>query len=253
MTDTLIQAIIDGTINRSNISFDHIRNTASRDLGRKSELGWGKNILDTQEQLAQYLYTYGPMIKSQWGNFLSGICVPGGNLRIIDYACGQGLACALIFDNLGRPFSDRVSEVTLIEPSTLALARAKAVVTCYGIPAVVDIPKMLDTLAKEELGPSNSKCTVHLLSNILDISWFDHLALFTKMLETVGRHCILAVSHDRDFDGGSSRFLDIEKFIRTQPSSKANVMKLTIEKFECVNGQPAITMEAHLEVISGSL
>ncbi|MGE3297799.1 MAG: hypothetical protein AB7I68_10670 [Porticoccaceae bacterium] len=65
MTDLIIDAITNGSINAGNISFDTLRNVAGRDAGRWSELGRGREILGSHDQLDQYLYSYGPMTKSQ--------------------------------------------------------------------------------------------------------------------------------------------------------------------------------------------
>ena len=75
-----------------------IRGHAKEENGIKEQLNWEKAILKSQDQLNQYLHTYGPMIKSQWKNALSPVSLPDTEIQIIDYACGQGLGCSLFLD-----------------------------------------------------------------------------------------------------------------------------------------------------------
>ena len=198
MVDAIVDAIRMGEINAGNISFTLLRNVAGRDCGCWDELGRGRAILRSTEQLDQYLYSYGPMTESQWDQFLSDLTMPAERIRIVDYGCGQGLASALLFDNFGPELVERVGTVVLIEPSSVALTRAKAVLECYCENCrILDVNKDLDGLTPEELSSNGEPISLHLFSNVLDIEGFHHFQLFTKMFQTKGRHSVLAVSHDR--------------------------------------------------------
>lgn len=255
MTDAVIEAITTGTIHSGNISFDRLKALAARDHDRWHELGRGRAILSSLEQLDQYLYSYGPMTKSQWRLFLSDVTIPPGRLRIVDYGCGQGLACALLFDHFGNDVIERIDEAVLIEPSTIALARAKSILQCYlESSRVIDLSKKLDDLLIEHLEPLSNVSTIHLMSNVLDINGFDYGSLFSKIFNTKGRHSVLAVSHDRNFHGGSDRFHDIERQI-SNPRWRGELLISTseINKYKCSNGQPAISWQLHLEISDGPL
>lgn len=255
MTDAIIEAIKAGTIHSGNISFDRVRALAARDHDRWHELGRGRTILGTYEQLDQYLYSYGPMTKSQWGQFLGGVRIPPGRLRVVDYGCGQGLACALLLDHFGNDIIERIDETVLIEPSTIALARAKSIILCYcETSRVVDLSTKLDELMPELLNPSSNQSTIHLMSNVLDINDFDYGSLFSKMFQAKGHHSVLAVSHDRNFDGGSARFHDIKNQI-SDPRwrGELSISFSEINQYKCSNGQPAISWQLHLEILDGPL
>jgi hypothetical protein len=255
MTDLIISAIEVGAIRPSNISFDGLRAFAGRDHGRWRELGRGRAILGSQEQLAQYLYSYGPMTKSQWGKFLPGVKILSGRLRIIDYGCGQGLASVLLMDHFGDSIIGAIDDTVLIEPSVVALARAKSIVSCYcGGSRITALNSKLDDLSAENLKPLRNQSTIHLMSNVLDIDDFDYGALFSKILAHAGHHSVLAVSHDRNFDGGSARFLDIERQI-SDPKfrDQLSISISRIDRYNCSNGQPAISWQLLVEVTNGSL
>jgi SAM-dependent methyltransferase len=255
MNDAIIEAISAGSIHSGNISFDRLRALAARDHDLWHELGRGRAILSSQEQLNQYLYSYGPMTKSQWGQFLPGVRIPAGRLRIVDYGCGQGLACTLLLDHFGNDVIERIDETVLIEPSTVALARAKSILLCYRQGSrILDLSVKLDEITPAYLKYSSDLRTIHLFSNVLDIDDFDYGSLFTKMFRVKGHHSVLAVSHDRNFQGGSARFHDIESQISDpRCRDKCTVTTSEIVKYNCSNGQPAISWQLHVEVLNGSI
>ena len=104
----------------------------------------------------------------------------------------------------------------------------------------------------EYLTACDKVSTIHLFSNVLDIDDFDYGSLFTKMFQSIGRHSVLAVSHDREFHGGSSRFRDINQQI-TDPLNPDyfSVSMSKIDQFICSNGPPAISWQLHFEVLNG--
>ena len=71
---------------------------------------------------------------------------------------------------------------------------------------------MLDDL-DDGLFKESKLLTLHVFSNILDVPGFDQGQLFNKTF-TNGENLILAVSHDRNFAGGSARIRAIEEEIR---------------------------------------
>ena len=255
MPDTIIDAINHARINRTNISFDNLRMLAGVDKKCWLQLGRGRAILTSFEQLDQYLYSYGLMTKSQWSSFLPGINLPTGKLRITDYGCGQGLGSVLLFDHFGLSLPGRVEEIKLIEPSSVALGRAEAVVNCYlGTQSAVTINKKLDDLSTSDMKVTGTLPHIHLLSNVLDINDFNHGKLFSRMFQNVGHHIVLAVSHDRDFEGGSQRFEQLESEIKKPEYSKwISITSSKITKFNCSGNQPAISWDLRVEVLSGPI
>jgi hypothetical protein len=226
-----------------------IKQIAATDHSVWGELGRGRSILDSQQQLDQYLYSYGPMIKSQWDNTFPSVSLPDNNLEIIDYGCGQGLASILLFDEFTSCITN-VSKITLIEPSLIALKRAKNILQCYCPEAViVKTHKLLDDLNQNDLIFENSAIKVHLFSNILDIDGFDSFSLINKIFENEGVHYLLAVSHDRDHNGGSQRLHDIFDAVNDKKyTEEFTVIDSSINTFQCSNGQPAISFCIKVEI-----
>ena len=147
-------------------------------------LDHGVAILDNEEQLCCYLAAYGEMHKGKLG------CAFGKfpfdkidrNIEIIDWGCGQGLASLYMIDGLRYNNKiNRLQKVTLIEPSSAALSRAKLhlqqavsedvfieTLNCY-LPAT-NPTEQLDIIGGLHI---EEPICVHLFSNILDIPSID--------------------------------------------------------------------------------
>jgi ribosomal protein RSM22 (predicted rRNA methylase) len=235
------------------ISFNWFRESFKRDSDLKDSLDYGKAILDDVAQLDQYLYTYGKMIQSQWEIVVNGFNANSQPLRIVDYGCGQGLAAVIISDCLGSRFSSKVKEVTLIEPSDVALIRAEAVYkNLFPRARVVCLNKTLDDLKRAHFSESEVR-TLHIFSNILDIPAFDISKVFSSAL-TNGDHTVLAVSHNRDFAGGAKRLRAIKEEIDKVKYRKwIKIRSSKISEFNCGGGGKfaAISWYADLEIDRG--
>lgn len=206
MYDRVVEAINAGELSSRNISFQYLRSLVGQEKYVWEELDRGRAILSTTDHLDQYLYSYGPMISSQWQTLLDRIQPPDGSISIIDYGCGQGLATMMLLDRFRGEIADRVVNVVLIEPSLIALDRATHIVGCYLPDSDINsVNKMLDDTNHEELAGPSSNVKVHLFSNILDVEGFDQYTLFSHMFRHSGRHLVLAVGNDRDQHGGSER------------------------------------------------
>lgn len=253
VNDVIIDSISNSRLKRENISFGELRRIAGRDYDIWETLGNGRAILSTCEQLDQYLFSYGLMTKAQWDILLPTVSLPSGDLHLIDYGCGQGLGCAILFDHFGASLTRRIKQVKLIEPSDVALQRAKAVVDCYlGGQRSETINKVLDDVTRREIQMNGGTSTVHLLSNVLDLSAFNHGRLFNEILAVPGKHTVLAVSHDRNFNGGSSRFVQLDKAIKDPKYTKQFAVESSvIQQYTCGTNKPAISWELRVEVISG--
>ena len=129
-------------------------------------------------------------------------------LRLIDYGCGQGLA-GLLLHELRPDVFTHAREILLIEPSPAALARAESVYR--HLAPRIDLTLLcmgFDELTEKELAASVD--TLHVFSNVLDVPSFDAPALLVKALHP-GRNVIVAVSPDRDFQGGTPRLVDLQR------------------------------------------
>ncbi len=257
MIDAVVEDVRSGALHRDNISFEGLRQSfANADEDVRRTLDRGRALLESPTQLDAYLYWYGRMTRLQWGAFFEHVDIPPGRLQVIDYACGQGLACVLLFDHFGRGLVDQIDRVVLIEPSATALRRAQAIVSCYlGRGGEIRcINKMLDGVTAEDLEMQEGRTTIHLFSNVLDIEGFDTYSLFGKMLRTRGLHHVLAVSHHRYHNGGSSRIEDLAKAL-TEPNNWDGDVRLRSDCawFFLSDGKPAISWELVAEVLHDSI
>ena len=145
-------------------SFDKIeRDRLFYELKRCVEVILDFNLMYT------YLYSVGNMHKaklqsafevSQFDNFSSKV-------NILDWGCGQGIASMIFIEKYG---ADIVNNITLIEPSEIAIKRAALHIKKYN-PAISikTICKKLDDLTEQDIKKSTTDTTIHLFSNILDI------------------------------------------------------------------------------------
>ncbi len=153
----------------SNCNFDAIRRIAVQNASREPLQGRGVNILETEEQLYTYLKSYGNMHKAK---MLSAMDAPfpqrfDGPINIIDWGCGQALATMVFVDKYGN---NCVSNITLIEPSLLAIKRASLHCNCMAPNAgIKTVNKILDDVRLEDIESVDNNTTIHLFSNILDI------------------------------------------------------------------------------------
>jgi len=255
MSDAIINAIKSGRINSDNISFTKIRHFGGRDTpGVWSELGRGRNILSTYDQLDQYLYSYGPMTHGQWQSMLERMNFMPKPIQVVDYGCGQGLATVLLFDRYREKLIDNVSRVVLIEPSALALKRAEAIISCYKENInIVPINKKLDAVGVEEIANDSCPSTIHIFSNVLDINTFKHISLSKKIFSVKGQHSLLAVSHDRQFNGGSERLLEMRDAVNDPVYQEQVIVNKSIVNRSIYKDKNVISLFLNVEVKNGSI
>lgn len=239
-------------VDRRRMNFQWLRSTLKADNGLKDSLAWGHAVIDTPDKLDQYLYTYGPMIESQWENVAGYLAEIAQPTRLIDYGCGQGLAGVLMNDLTGGDLLSSVREIILIEPSAVALARAGAL---YGRIApdstVASICKRFDDLREGDVPANTTEESLHVFSNSLDVLGFDPLKLFTKTMD-VGEHTILSVSHDRDFNGGTPRIEAVKAaFEAPEMASSLTIHRSSLQRFTCDNGSRGVSWICELEVRNG--
>lgn len=203
-------------------SFQQIRSIANEVLSRfsKSErnlfyknLNRGVDLLDSNELMCQYIYSYGNMHEAKIQKALSSIRKPEEvfktDLVIVDWGCGQGLATVCFFDFLKKQgIQNNTQKVILIEPSKHALERAKHHANVYlkNENKIQLVNKYLDDVEKDDIG-TNHSTTLHFFSNILDIPQIDLKKLAQLVGENVsGEHYFFCVS---PLVSGRSHRLDV--------------------------------------------
>lgn len=95
-----------------------------------------------------------------------------GDIAVIDWACGQGLATIFLHEYLEeKGYNCSIKEVILIEPSEIALERAK-----FNLEVIDDkikvstVNKTLNEVIDIDIKLFEKRKVIHLFSNVLDIS-----------------------------------------------------------------------------------
>jgi len=140
----------------------------------------GVACLTEEAQLCCYMAAYGEMHKGKMLRALSDFPFNelDDNCELIDWGAGQGLGSICFFETLrNHRLSDRLKKITLIEPSSAALARAKTnLLAIVGDDVETEfINKYLPNAQTNELSEIHIEepICVHIFSNILDLSSID--------------------------------------------------------------------------------
>jgi len=202
-----IQEYISQIQTMHNPSFQRIRSIACNTIMSLPEaernelfnsLGRGVNLLDSHEQLCQYLYSYGNMHEEKIHaalNHLQPSAYSGKTIQIIDWGCGQGLATVCFFDYLHEHnVRADVSHITLIEPSRSALDRAKLHVQAYvDTEKISALQRYANEITVEDI-VSDVDVTIHFFSNILDVESVDVRQLAQTVADVIcGEHFFVCV------------------------------------------------------------
>ena len=94
-----------------------------------------------------------------------------GEIAVIDWACGQGLATIFLHEYLEeKGYNCRIKEVILVEPSEKALDRAKFNIEAIDNKIKVStVNKKLDEVIDFDIKLFENRKVIHLFSNIFDI------------------------------------------------------------------------------------
>lgn len=235
MNDAVINAIQQKIMTPKSLTFSSLRKLAGQDMNAQSSLNRGRAIIDCPRLLNQYLYSYGLMVQRQWNHVVPNIVemLSDNNdqdIHLYDYGCGQGLATLLLIENTFG-LQEEISQITLIEPSEIALTRAKSILQCK-LPHlnIQTFAKELDDVEENHLNINTDKMNVHIFSNILDIEGFDQFKLFNKILVDGGTHYLIAVSNDRNCYGGTARLESLYKTLLNIEQDESLAISYT--KFE---------------------
>lgn len=208
--------------------YQHIQ-SLSRDYQVWNELGNGVNILTTQQQLSQYIFSYGRMHRAKLNQAFATL-IPkhfnhiGSTANIIDYGCGQGLGTVALIDFLNASGTAcDYTKTILIEPSIVALKRAATHVVvsldtltfkANTYQQVFPISKKISEIAETDLQTWDDAIKFHIFSNILDIDEFNLNTLYNKIIKTQkGTNYFICVSPNFYSDGSSIRNQRLRDFM----------------------------------------
>lgn len=181
---------------QGDISFSGMRKVALsmllKDKAAKNrlyeELKRGTCILDDDDHLNMYLFSFGKMHKAKLDTAFSNLDYSemfSEDVDIYDWGCGQGTATVCLLDYLNeKGIHGNIRTINLIDPSTAATKRASDIIHCYGDYSVKTITKGFDDLNKNDFEIRPAGKVFHLFSNILDVDVFD-LAQFTYLFQNL--------------------------------------------------------------------
>lgn len=162
--------------NLSHQSIDYLLKDQENELWKS--LDHGVNLLNSHEQLCEYLWAFGNMHEAKIHKAIRQIPdnVLKGEFDIIDWGCGQGMASMAFLDYV-RGFDLNIGRITLIEPSSYALDRAclhlKAYLKGNDTATIVLHEKFLDQVEYDDIKQETKRPVIHFFSNILDIPNID--------------------------------------------------------------------------------
>lgn len=181
------------------LSFTSIRDIAIDEINRlprweqdqlHEELVRGTAVLDDEPHLNMYLRSFGLMHKAKIDEAFNNMLpylekLFSQDIEIYDWGCGQGIATTCMLDFLRRhQIQPQIKRINLIEPSVVAVERAKDLLSCYqecDNAEVRIVNKVFDDLKPGDI--YSFKCRkLHLFSNILDVAGFD-LSAFTQLFQ----------------------------------------------------------------------
>ena len=187
-------------------------------------LDHGKAVLTSEEQLNCYMASYGEMHKCKLEEAFKNFPFIDINddLEIIDWGCGQGIASVFLINKLKeRNLIDKLKKVTLIEPSSAALKRAKLhvenslnsevelVEQNVFLPTFLEIENDISDLFVEE------NICIHLFSNILDIPNIDLKKLTSIISKTGYKHYFVCVG---PYGPGKERIEGFFRYFNVSPN-----------------------------------
>ena len=168
-------------------SFDEIRRIALSEISHftkkehtyyHNQLKRGTALIETHEQLCAYLRSFGKMHKAKLIDSIKQLPqdLLSQPFEIVDWGCGQAMGTVNLYDFLNdQGKGSNIRKVTLIEPSIVALERAKIHVSAY-----VDEPDNLvclsdffENIETSQIISDSGFPVIHIFSNILDVEEID--------------------------------------------------------------------------------
>ena len=189
----------------------------------------GIAILQEQQQLEQYIASYGRMHKLKlieaFDITFKSENITNTPVNIIDWGCGQALATCVLIDHLQKnEITSTITSLTLFEPSVIATQRGvlhlNKLINKNHNPNISVFNTYLDSVTETNLVTDIDNIKIHLFSNILDVPNIDLHHLFRVISNSSkGYNLFICVSPNINEYRNSKldRFMDY--FLDTFPNS----------------------------------
>jgi hypothetical protein len=182
-------------------NFDSIRNlsfkrcpyiSTEEDKALYDSIERGQKILETEEQVDKYMQAFG---KKHYVKFVTlfdkiPMNILNETFDLVDWGCGQGLGIIALADFCrkipGRDIESKVRQITLIEPSRIALSRAIINArACFPESTVLPVHKKFEELSDSDFSGVATLPRIHIFSNVLDMDCFRDRDLLLKFADKV--------------------------------------------------------------------
>lgn len=173
------------------VSVDHIMSKSKEERDNLwSELNRGTALLNTHDQMCQYMLSYGNMHQAKLLDAFSNMdqSVLNEQIEIIDWGCGQAMGTINLLDYIqDQGYKIQVEKITLIEPSTKALERGVIHVMSYlgDETEVIGIDSYFEKIHPNTLQSNTGNPVIHIFSNIIDVEAIDLKYLSQLLNDTV--------------------------------------------------------------------
>lgn len=144
-----------------------------------NSLNRGMRIIDNENQMYSYFYSYGRMHKAKLYyafNQLPESFLLHDEINIIDYGCGQAIGTLCYRDYIAQIFGNKqkIKNVVLIEPSEICLRRAALHASSF-LPysQIITVNKRFEDIVPEDIVCDADTPTLHIFSNVIDMPCFD--------------------------------------------------------------------------------
>ena len=214
-----------------NPDFSKIRNLSSEFITKLpqeaqdelfSQMNRGELPLGSEPEMSMYMFAYGKMHYEKLLRAFEQIPKTffENEIEIIDYGCGQAMGLIAYADYIKqRGYNQKISNITLIEPSKLTIGRAILHANqIFPNVTVNAICKSLDDLDDADIQTDANTQKLHLFSNIIDVELFslDQLSEYIK-LRFDGNNQFICVSPF--FGSTSSRANRLDEFMNLMATS----------------------------------
>ena len=182
-----------------NITFQTLRKVAIDFINRLpsalvdelyEDIQHGVCQLQSEPELNMYLRAFGLMHEAKLQHafeHLPNDFTNHSTIDIVDYGCGQAIGTICYADFLRKNgYAQKVRNITLIEPSEIALKRAALHASCF-FPntEIITINKGFDDLDSDDICTNNNTPTLHILSNVIDLAdEYFNLENFAELLNS---------------------------------------------------------------------
>ena len=201
------------------------------------DLANGVEVLESEALLSMYMYAYGKMHYEKLLRAFEQIPITffANEIEIIDYGCGQAMGLIAYADYIKlKGYNQKITKITLIEPSKLTIGRAILHANqIFPNVTVNAICKSLDDLVDADIQTDANTQNLHIFSNIIDVELFSITQLSNFIKQTFdGNNQFVCVSPF--FGSSSSRTNRLDEFMNLMATS--NVYSEDLGKNDWING-----------------